>query len=197
MFRSFIRRTPRNDKPIPAMWQSQLAEPVFPPIPGSGKAMLYHGPAPTPADRCCSEVGITFTKLSSTAIEPKYATVDAVGMDLCADHDASIAPGDHKLILTNIAVKMPRFFEAQVRPRSGLALKKGITVLNSPGTIDPDYRGGIGVILYNAGKERFTIKPGDRIAQLVFAMRWKAYLTEVDTLDETKRGADGFGSTGV
>lgn len=141
---------------------------------------------------------VEFKRLSSTAVIPAYATEQAAGMDLCADHDASIAPGTHKLILTNIAIRLPRYFEAQVRPRSGLALKKGITVLNSPGTIDADYRGGIGVILYNAGSERFTVKPGDRIAQLVFAPVWHCKLTEVEEFNhKTERGAGGFGSTGV
>ncbi len=140
---------------------------------------------------------IEFIRQSSTAIMPKYATPGAAGMDLHADIDASIAIGDWKLIPTNIAIKLPADLEAQVRPRSGLALKKGITVLNTPGTIDPDYRGGIGVILMNNGHETFAIKQGERIAQLVIAPFVRANLVQVDAFEKTSRGEGGFGSTGV
>jgi dUTP pyrophosphatase len=179
----------------------EYVEPSFDdvyPTPAIGQSRSLFGDlSKAPSYRCTNEVGISFKRLSSTAIAPKYATDQAVGMDLCADQDASIPPGETRLIITNIALNLPSNVEAQVRPRSGLALKKHITVLNSPGTIDPDYRGGIGVILYNAGKELFQVKPGDRIAQLVFQPRWKAYLYEVDDLSETGRGTGAYGSTGV
>lgn len=140
---------------------------------------------------------LTFKRLSTTAKIPTYATPGAAGMDLCADQEAYIGPGDSRLIVTNIAIELAGNLEAQVRPRSGLALKHRVTVLNSPGTIDPDYRGGIGVILHNAGIHGFVVKPGDRIAQLVVARFERVEMIEVDALAETKRGAGGFGSTGV
>lgn len=143
---------------------------------------------------------IRFSKLSSTAIQPKFATPGASGMDLHADIETWIAAGFSKLIPTNIAMMIPIGYEGQVRPRSGLALKKRITVLNTPGTIDSDYRGGIGVILHNTGDEPFLVKQGDRIAQLVIAPVVPANvvnLVEFDELAATDRGAGGFGSTGV
>jgi dUTP pyrophosphatase len=130
---------------------------------------------------------------------PSYATTGAAGMDLYAAVDESkiLAPGERVLVPCGFAIALEPGFEAQVRPRSGLALKNGITVLNAPGTIDEDYRGPVGVILYNAGTLNFVINRGDRIAQMVVAPVTQVVWQEVDTLDETERGAGGFGSTGV
>lgn len=127
---------------------------------------------------------------------PAYETAGAAGMDLRAAIDAVIPPGQRLLVPTGIAVALPESLEAQVRPRSGLALKHGITVLNAPGTIDSDYRGEIKVPLINHGAEPFAIKRGDRIAQMVVAAVVQVKLAEVETLDETARGAGGFGSSG-
>ncbi len=131
---------------------------------------------------------------------PAYATPGAAGLDLCAavaaDDPLILPPGERALIPTGLAIALPPGYEAQVRPRSGLALKHGITVLNSPGTIDSDYRGEIGVILLNTGKVAFTIARGERIAQMVIAGFVQARLLEVSDLPETGRGAGGFGSTG-
>jgi len=129
---------------------------------------------------------------------PFYATAHAAGADLRAalDADISIAPGAHALIKTGFAMALPENYEAQIRPRSGLALKHGITVLNSPGTIDADYRGEVGVILINHGSEAFTVQRGDRIAQMVIAPFVQADFQAVDSLSETARGAGGFGSSG-
>lgn len=130
---------------------------------------------------------------------PKYETEQSAGMDLMAAIDADVVlnPGEHKLIATGIAMALPGNMEAQVRPRSGLAAKNGITVLNSPGTIDADYRGEIKVILINHSKDPFTITRGMRIAQMVIAPVTQIQWNTVDDLDETARGAGGFGSTGV
>lgn len=132
---------------------------------------------------------------------PRYATAGAAGLDLLAavraDDPLILPPGERALIPTGLAMAVPPGYEAQVRPRSGLALKNGITVLNSPGTIDSDYRGEIGVILLNAGRAPFTIARGDRIAQLVITATAQARLIEVNELPETGRGAGGFGSTGI
>jgi dUTP pyrophosphatase len=129
---------------------------------------------------------------------PGYASEDAAGLDLLAAVETSIelAPGGRKLIPTGISIALPRGYEAQIRPRSGLALKHGIGLLNSPGTIDADYRGEIGVILINHGEAPFTIARGDRIAQLVMAPVTRLAWTESDTLPESARGKGGFGSTG-
>jgi dUTP pyrophosphatase len=129
---------------------------------------------------------------------PGYASDDAAGLDLLAAVDAPIelAPGARKLIPTGIAIALPRGYEAQIRPRSGLALKHGIGLLNSPGTIDADYRGEIGVILINHGEAAFAIARGDRIAQLVVAPVTRLAWAEADTLSESTRGKGGFGSTG-
>ena len=131
---------------------------------------------------------------------PGYATMGAAGLDLLAavraDDPLILPPGERALIPTGLAMVVPPGYEAQVRPRSGLALKNGITVLNSPGTIDSDYRGEIGVILLNTGRAPFTIARGDRIAQLVITAAPQARLIEVNELPETGRGAGGFGSTG-
>jgi len=128
---------------------------------------------------------------------PAYATDGAAGMDVVAAEDLTLAPGARHAVATGFAMAIPAGYEVQVRPRSGLALKHGITCLNTPGTIDSDYRGEIKVILANLGSEPFEIKRGDRIAQLVPAPVQRATLTEVDSLDETARGAGGFGSTGA
>ena len=132
---------------------------------------------------------------------PAYQTKGAAGMDLYANNEESILiqPGDRKLIGTGIRLQIPEGYEAQIRPRSGLVLKHGLTVLNTPGTIDSDYRGTVGVILYNAGKERFFVNKGDRIAQMVFKAVEKANLVEVqviEELDDSARGSGGFGHTG-
>jgi dUTP pyrophosphatase len=130
---------------------------------------------------------------------PFYATEQSAGMDLCAaiDEDITIKPMERKLVPTGIAIALPQGFEAQIRPRSGLALKNGITVPNSPGTIDADYRGEICVILMNLGSEDFTITRGLRIAQMVVAQYTTAKWDLVEELSETVRGSGGFGSTGV
>ena len=130
---------------------------------------------------------------------PKYQTKSSAGMDLMAflDDPVIIESGQWKLISTGIYIKLPTGFEAQVRPRSGLALKKGITVLNSPGTIDSDYRGEIGVILINHSKNNFIVNSGDRIAQLVIAKHESINLKNVQSIDSSNRGTGGFGSTGT
>ncbi|MGE0096630.1 MAG: dUTP diphosphatase [Alphaproteobacteria bacterium] len=130
---------------------------------------------------------------------PSYATALAAGMDLCAavDKDVVIAPGDRVAVPTGYMIALPEGYEAQVRPRSGLALKHGITLPNSPGTIDADYRGEVAVIVLNAGREAFTVTRGMRIAQMVVAPVTRVAWREVETLGETARGAGGFGSTGT
>ena len=130
---------------------------------------------------------------------PHYATLLSAGMDLlaAAEAEVTIAPGERVMIPTGIAIALPEGFEAQIRPRSGLAAKHGLTVLNSPGTVDADYRGEIKVILVNTSPEDFRIERGMRIAQLVVAPVVQADWIEVDTLPESERGDGGFGSTGV
>jgi dUTP pyrophosphatase len=130
---------------------------------------------------------------------PAYATAHAAGMDLTAAIDAplTLAPGSRAMVPTGLAIALPVGYEAQVRPRSGLAAKNGVTVLNSPGTIDADYRGEIKAILINHGEDAFTIERGMRIAQMVIARHETAEWREVQELDETARGAGGFGSTGT
>ena len=130
---------------------------------------------------------------------PKYETAGSAGMDLTAsiDEDIIIKSGEIKLIKTGIAIALEKGFEAQIRPRSGLALKNGITVLNTPGTIDSDYRGEICVILINHSKFDFVVSRGMRIAQMIIAKYAQAEIVEVENLDETIRGTSGFGSTGV
>lgn len=127
---------------------------------------------------------------------PAYATPASAGVDLCAVEEQVLLPGERALIPTGISIALPLGYEAQVRPRSGLALKHGITLPNSPGTIDADYRGEIGVIMMNLGDDPVTIEPGDRIAQMVIAPVSRVAWEEVDVLDETERSAGGFGSTG-
>lgn len=130
---------------------------------------------------------------------PAYATAQSAGLDLMAaiSSDLRLSPMQRMLVPTGISIALPANFEAQIRPRSGLALKSGITVLNSPGTIDADYRGEIKVLLINMGTEEVTISRGDRIAQMVIAPCLQATWNPVETLDETARGEGGFGSTGV
>ena len=127
---------------------------------------------------------------------PQYATEGSAGMDLRAAEAATISAGECAGVSTGLFLEIPAGFEAQIRPRSGLALKHGITVLNSPGTIDSDYRGEVKVILANLGKEDFRIEIGDRIAQMVFAEVTEAVFETVCELEETERAAGGFGSTG-
>ncbi len=130
---------------------------------------------------------------------PKYQTALSAGMDLYANIEESVTlkPLERKLISTGLLIELPQGFEAQIRPRSGLAIKNGITVLNTPGTIDADYRGEIGVILVNLSAEPFTINDGDRIAQMIIAKHETAVWEEVTELDKTDRGAGGFGSTSI
>lgn len=130
---------------------------------------------------------------------PAYATADSAGMDLlCAEKDGvTIEPGKRAMIATGIAIQLPKGYEAQVRPRSGLAAKHGITVLNSPGTIDADYRGEIKVILVNLGDDAVTLGRAERIAQMVIAPVTQVTLNEVGDLEDSDRGAGGFGSTGL
>lgn len=127
---------------------------------------------------------------------PAYATDGAAGMDVVAAENVTLAPGARHAVATGFAIAIPPGFEVQVRPRSGLALKHGITCLNTPGTIDEDYRGEVKVILANLGDEAFDVKRGERIAQLVPAAVQKAQFAEVSSLSESIRGAGGFGSTG-
>ena len=130
---------------------------------------------------------------------PQYATAQSAGVDLRADisEEIVLAPLGRAMVPTGLYLEIPAGYEAQVRPRSGLAAKKGVTVLNSPGTIDADYRGEVRVILVNLSDEPFTVVPGERIAQMVFARHEQVEWDEVETLDESERGAGGFGSTGV
>jgi dUTP pyrophosphatase len=135
----------------------------------------------------------------STHDLPNYETIASAGMDLRANIQTSITlkPLERTIVKTGLFIALPIGTEAQVRPRSGLAAKKGVTVLNAPGTVDADYRGEIGVVLINLSSEDFIINNGERIAQLVIAKHERAEWEETDSLDETKRGARGFGSTGV
>ena len=141
---------------------------------------------------------IQITNKSKHAL-PSYETDASAGMDLRANIDESITlkPLERTIVKTGLFIALPVGFEAQVRPRSGLAAKNGITVLNAPGTVDADYRGEIGVILVNLSNEDFVVNDGERIAQLVIAKHERANWEEVEVLNETKRGAGGFGSTGV
>ena len=147
------------------------------------------------------QVAVDVTRLSHGAgLElPAYESVFAAGMDLLAavTGEVVIAPGERALVPTGLAIALPQGFEAQVRPRSGLALKQGIPVVNTPGTIDADYRGEVGVILINHGDAPFTVDRGMRIAQMVVAPVTQAVWNEVDTLAESDRGTGGFGSTGT
>lgn len=130
---------------------------------------------------------------------PEYRTAGAAGLDLCAavPEPVRLAPGERRLIPTGLKLEIPDGFEGQVRPRSGLALRHGIGMVNAPGTIDSDYRGEVSVLLVNLGQEPFVVEPGARIAQLVICPVARAELVEVASLSETERGAGGYGSTGV
>ena len=140
---------------------------------------------------------IQIKKLSNTVSIPKYETAGSSGMDIAAhiENNIIINPGEKALVSTGLSVAIPKGYEIQIRPRSGLAVKKNITVLNTPGTIDSDYRGEIKVILINLGKEKFVIENGERIAQMVVCPVVQAKLEEVNKLSDTKRGSGGFGST--
>jgi dUTP pyrophosphatase len=146
-----------------------------------------------------NEVLVKVVKNAPRAVLPQYETRGSAGMDLRAllDADISIPPLGRVKIPTGLKIEIPEGYEGQVRPRSGLAIKKGLTVLNSPGTIDSDYRGDLDIILINLGSEDIIIKDGERIAQLVIAPVCKADITEVNVLSETARGGGGFGSTGA
>ena len=142
---------------------------------------------------------IQIKKLSNSVSTPKYETSGSSGMDVAAyiENNIIINPGEKALVSTGFSVAIPRGYEIQIRPRSGLAAKKNITVLNTPGTIDADYRGEIKVILINLGKEKFIIESGERIAQMVVCPVIQADLEEVKELSDTHRGSGGFGSTGT
>jgi len=144
-------------------------------------------------------IQVNVKKLHPNAIVPAYMTEHAAGMDLCTviEDPAVLAPGERALLPTGLAMEIPPGYEGQVRPRSGLALKKGVALVNSPGTIDADYRGEIGIIIINHGTEPVKIMPGDRIAQLIIAPVSRAALVEVDDLNDTARNSGGFGHTGI
>lgn len=158
------------------------------------------GSKPPPSAGASLRVGIKQLEHADGLPLPAYQSPAAAGLDLVAavaeNKPIAIRPGQRALVATGLVMEIPEGFEAQVRPRSGLALKFGVTVLNTPGTIDADYRGEVGVILYNAGAETFRVARGDRIAQLVIAPVTQAVLVAADTVSETDRGTGGFGSTG-
>lgn len=128
---------------------------------------------------------------------PSYQTAGSAGMDVRAAHDHVLHPGDTALIATGFSMALPPGFEAQMRPRSGLAIKHGITLLNTPGTVDSDYRGEVKIVLTNFGRDTFQVKRGDRIAQMVVARVEQAHIEEVEVLDDTRRGSGGFGHSGI
>ena len=140
---------------------------------------------------------VEFKRVHPDAVLPGYAKPGDAGMDLRSVEELSVPPRGRALVRTGLVMALPPGYEAQVRPRSGLALKSGITVLNTPGTIDAGYRGEVGVILFNTTDEPFAVRKGDRIAQLVIAAVVEAQVVEAAELGETERGAGGFGSTGV
>lgn len=144
-------------------------------------------------------IQVKVKKLHPEAIVPAYMTEHAAGMDLCTviDTPLTLAPGERALLPTGLAMEIPPGFEGQVRPRSGLALKKGIALVNSPGTIDADYRGEIGIIIINHGAEPVEFQPGDRVAQLIIAPVTQANLVVTDDLNDSTRSSGGFGHTGV
>jgi len=142
-------------------------------------------------------VTLKIKKLEPEAVIPEYKTKGACGMDICALNGGTIYPGGIVLVKTGLMFEIPEGYEVQVRPRSGLAFKHGITVLNAPGTIDSDYRGPVGVILVNHGMERFNFEPGERIAQIVLSKAYQAKIEVVAAVNETERGEGGFGSTGT
>ena len=140
---------------------------------------------------------LRFRKIHPDAALPSYAHPSDAGMDVRSVEDLTIAPGKRALVHTGLVMLLPPKYEAQVRPRSGLALKSGVTVLNTPGTIDSGYRGEVGVILANFGDADFQVKKGDKIAQIVIAPVTQPEIVETDFIDETDRGTGGFGSTGA
>ena len=140
---------------------------------------------------------VKFRKIDPAAILPSYAHPGDAGMDMRSVEELVVEPGGRKLVRTGLVMMLPTGYEAQVRPRSGLALKNGVTVLNTPGTIDEGYRGEVGVILANFGAEPFRVEKGAKIAQIVIAPCTRAEIVETAEVDETARGAGGFGSTGV
>ena len=140
---------------------------------------------------------LKFKRIHPDAVLPAYAHPSDAGMDLRSVDELVIPVGKRALVHTGLVMLLPPAYEAQVRPRSGLALKRGVTVLNSPGTIDSGYRGEVGVILINLGEEPFEVKKGDKIAQLVIAPVIQPQVVETEVIDETDRGAGGFGSTGM
>ncbi len=144
-------------------------------------------------------IQVKIKKLHPDAIVPNYMTEHAAGMDLCTVIEVPLllAPGERTLLPTGLAMEIPPGFEGQVRPRSGLALKKGIALVNAPGTIDADYRGEIGIIIINHGNEPVEFQPGDRVAQLIIAPVTQAVLIETDELNDSTRSSGGFGHTGV
>lgn len=144
-----------------------------------------------------NQTTLRFKKLDPQAQLPSYATLEAAGMDVRANGEWVIGPGQYAMVSTGLSVEIPQGWELQVRPRSGLAAKFGVTVLNAPGTIDSDYRGEIKVLLVNHGSNPFTVAVGERIAQLVLARAPQALIEEVQDLTSTQRGEGGFGSTGV
>ena len=143
------------------------------------------------------EINVKIVREANTITIPEYATPNSSGVDLCSTMYCIIKPGEQSLIPTGIKIAIPEGYEAQIRPRSGLALNQKITIPNSPGTIDADYRGEIMVLLRNDGEDAFTLRFGDRIAQMVFVPVVRAKFLDVKTLDDTKRGSGGFGSTGI
>jgi dUTP pyrophosphatase len=140
---------------------------------------------------------VNFKKIHPAAVLPAYARPGDAGMDVCACEAATLHPGERKLVKTGLVMELPRGTEAQMRPRSGLALKNGITLLNTPGTIDEGYRGEVGIILINLGKETFEVQPGMRIAQMVIAPVLHVATAETAEVSGTVRGTGGFGSTGA
>jgi dUTP pyrophosphatase len=142
-------------------------------------------------------LNVKVKRLSDRAKLPQYQHKNDCGMDVCAIYDQVLFAGDRKLIATGLAFELPDYCQIEVRPRSGLALKHGVTVLNAPGTIDSNYRGELGIILINHGVEKFDIKAGDRIAQIAFMPFYTANLVDSELLEDSDRGSAGFGSTGV
>ena len=142
------------------------------------------------------KLGVKLKILNPDAIIPKYQTEEAAGFDLHSVEEKTVKAGEREVIKTGLAVALPKGYELQVRPRSGLALKNGITVLNTPGTVDSDYRGELMVILFNTSKEDFAVKKGERIAQAIIKEILQADFAVVEELDSTERGVGGFGSTG-
>lgn len=166
--------------------------PAWPPAAGARPDGHVEGPAPRVAP-----VRVDVELVEGTgATLPVRATAGAAGYDICASEAVTLAPGAFGKVRTGLKLAIPPGYEAQVRPRSGLAARQGVTVLNAPGTIDSDYRGEVCVVLINHGREPFVIEPGMRIAQLVFAPVTAVTFRDVPTLDPTARGAGGFGSTG-